>query len=43
VLRPIERPYRGFAPYTIGDSSEIVLSTQEQFDLFNRYIVGLAG
>jgi hypothetical protein len=33
------RPYSGF--YGAGlDSSEIVLRTQEQFDLFNRFMVG---
>jgi len=38
VLLRAEREYHGFYPYEL-ESTEIVLRTQEAFDLFNRYIV----
>jgi len=42
LLAPSERPYSGFLGGVPG-SSEIVLRTPEQIDVFNRYIVGSAG
>lgn len=42
VLGPSERPYGGFFGSNLS-TSEIVLRTEEQIGLFNRYIVGLSG
>lgn len=42
VLAPSERPYSGFEG-RLGPTSEIVLRTQEQIALFNKYIVRLFG
>ena len=38
LLAPLERPYRGFYPYSLN-STEITLRTAEQIDLFNQFIV----
>ena len=38
ILAPLERTYRGFYPYLLK-STEILLRTVEQVELFNRHIV----
>jgi hypothetical protein len=42
LLAPSERGYTGFHGSNL-DSSEIVLRTPDQFDLFNAFIVGGGG
>jgi hypothetical protein len=42
LLAPSERAYGGFNG-ALGRSSEIVLRTPEQIELFNRHILGLLG
>lgn len=39
LMLPAERPYRGFYPYRIGNSTEILLKTSIQIQLFNNHIV----
>lgn len=38
ILIKNERPYDGFYPYNIKGSSEIPLRTEEEQEIFNRYI-----